>query len=432
MKLNLSARLLPLARFTQADDGFVLPYVAVILVGLLGMIGLGIDVGRTLMLYQQMQTAADTACFNGEVALLAGGSSTTIAAEGKAASASAGFQDGVNGVTVAVNTGSGILAPSPYAGNTKAVQAVISGSVATYFAKFFGTNSYAIGAQATCTGNQTNYCILALNEDASPGLSLKGGPTVGNPSCGIAVNAEGSNAALFSGSGNIYGPLSVAGGVTFNGASFNIGYTVPPFPDYGNNLQVADPYASTSGAWVNGTTFPSTACTTTVAAGQTLSGGATNLCALTANGVMTLTNGVYVVNDVNNKGNSIDLSGSGSIVTTNATIIVKGNVDLKNNSVNLSAPTASSASIPSGAVNIALTSPNGVTFNSGGSGAVILNGVLYLPNTGSSVTMSGGTNHCAQIIAGSITLSGTIEVDTTALNCNLKNISSSGSAKVVQ
>jgi len=69
---------------------------------LMGFAGLGIDVASWEVTQRQMQGAADQAAIGAVVAYLAGGGDSTTS-QAKGITASYGFTDGQNGVTVSVN-----------------------------------------------------------------------------------------------------------------------------------------------------------------------------------------------------------------------------------------------------------------------------------------------------------------------------------------
>jgi hypothetical protein len=117
------------------------------------------------------------------------------------------------------------------------------------------------------------------------------------------------------------------------------------------------------------------------------------------------------------------------VTITNATVVVFGIANFGNSTVKITAPLSTSAKGESG---LGLVSPNAITVSFGGSGSLNLQGAIYLPNQASQVSLAGTVNlPCAQVIAGIISLSGNDQFGNDG-TCGVSNITTPGSAKLVQ
>jgi uncharacterized membrane protein len=131
--------------------------VTIALIVLLGLGGLATDAGLLWTEKRQLQTAADAAAVAGALAVVSGGNVSTAA---KTDSSVNGFTDGTGGVTVTVNNPP---ASGSYAGNSNAVEAIVSKPESTYFLRVvLGYNSVAIQARAVAhTG--AHDCIYVVD-----------------------------------------------------------------------------------------------------------------------------------------------------------------------------------------------------------------------------------------------------------------------------
>jgi hypothetical protein len=94
--------------------------------------------------------------------------------------------------------------------------------------------------------------------------------------------------------------------------------------------------------------------------------------------------------------------------------------------------TAPLSTSPKGESGLGLVSPNAITVSFGGNGSLNLQGAIYLPNQASQVSLAGTVNlPCAQVIAGTISLSGNDQFGNDG-TCGVSNITTPGSAKLVQ
>jgi hypothetical protein len=206
----------------QAGQSLVL--VALSLAALLGMVGMGIDMGFLRYQKGRMQAAADAAALAGGAELQYSDLNTAIQ---NAASVN-GYTDGSNGITVTIHH-------PPQSGAHSAdanyVEVILSQSQPVFFMNLLGVNSMPMTARAVGTG-VGNYCVYGL---ATSGTSL----FVQSASVTLKCPVVGDSNLTGSGS-----PATLAApNVAIVGS--NTGATVNPATNLNTGIStVADPFAS--------------------------------------------------------------------------------------------------------------------------------------------------------------------------------------------
>jgi Flp pilus assembly protein TadG len=194
----------------SAMRGQAIPLVAAAMTVLLGMVGLGTDMGVLWNTRLKMQAAADAAAIAGAQAELNG--STSASNEAQAAAQLDGFQNGAattgnpNLVTVSVGDPG-----SSYPGG---VQVTISQTQPTYFLRILpGWSSVAESASAIAMPTPTG-CIYQLDPH---GQFLFNGGTLASK-CGIMIDSASSGSALTVNGGSLSSTagIGVVGGDTLN------------------------------------------------------------------------------------------------------------------------------------------------------------------------------------------------------------------------
>jgi len=429
-------RITALARtFRTSREGAVSIFMAGLLVVLLGMAGLGAEVGLVLFKRQQQQTAADTAAYGGAVALAKAESAAAIILEAKAIAADVGYVDGdANGIVVTVNNPPVVNAAQ--SANPRAVEVIIQQplalSIANLVTGWYGSGpiKWTVKAFAVATaGAGGGGCAAQLLPTQNPGVTISNGATVTLKQCGIQVCSTGSSALSMDGgahldltdtAGNLSTKqtVSVAGTASIsNGAQINnitsctsptckasqgacpanidpyASVTPPTMPGgcslgtgksygYSANLQVLSP-----GVWCSGVSFGNSA-------------------------QIKLNPGVYYVN----KG-SFDVGGSVTMTGVGVTIVLTGSggsyasVNSVGNGaqVTLSAPTsgATKGIVFFGDRNAPWSSQTSRQQNFGGGATVNITGAIYFPTT--AVNFNNGITNpsgCTQLLAGTINFQG--------------------------
>ena len=200
----------------RSDRGIAIILFTVVAALLLAFIGLAIDVGHLQWLQQRAQTAADSAVYAAMITINKGGSQSDAETAGRADAALNGFNNGVDGVTVAINSPpSGRLA-----GDSGAVEAVVRRTGTNFFLGFAGRETNAVSARAVATVGNSGGCVYALNPTAYRAFQIAGSNQT-YIRCGVNVKSTNGEAFSMEGSGTLYigvnASVGVVGGWEFNG-----------------------------------------------------------------------------------------------------------------------------------------------------------------------------------------------------------------------
>jgi Flp pilus assembly protein TadG len=222
----------------RRERGQIYVLMSLGIVALLGMAGLGADIGVIYGTRRQMQTAADAAAIAGANALQ--GSSSVAAGYQTAASDAAsinGFTNATNGVTINTSQVS-----CPGAASEQCVQVNITQDVPTYFLRALGKSSISLGTVAIAGGVNAPGCIYALDPSASEAVSLIGNINI-SASCGLIDDSSNSEGLYATGNGTIQ-TTSVGVAGNYNSASLgNMHFTPTPITGI---APAPDPLASLS------------------------------------------------------------------------------------------------------------------------------------------------------------------------------------------
>jgi hypothetical protein len=189
----------------KKQRGSVAVMVGFMIIALMGMVALGSEVVFVLYKHRQMQMVADVSALSASVAL-ATGYPSELSIEARATAAENGYVHGVDGVTVTVNHPP---ASGANAGNANAVQVIVSQPQTLHMVSLFGSGIFDVGASAVALVPQAwEYCMLALNPNASGALTINNNSTVANNSCGVAVNSSSRTALILNNNASVNGPVS--------------------------------------------------------------------------------------------------------------------------------------------------------------------------------------------------------------------------------
>jgi Flp pilus assembly protein TadG len=389
-------------RFGHSRGGSVAIMMGLVLPVVIGMTALGSEITFLLFKHRQMQSVADAAALSAATAIQTG--YPGFAVEARAITASLGFQDQVNGVTITPNNPP---ASGPSAGNSSAVEVIVAQPQTLFLVTLFRSGLFNVTARAVATPGSGTYCVLALNRSSTPDVTMSNGAIVNLPSCGLAADSTGNAALSMSGSAqlkmnaankppqfvSVSGTASITNGAAINPASA-LKISQPAVPD---------PYASVAMPSYSG-------C-----------GGGTNKSY--AHGTWSLSPGVYCSN-LSFTNDAVVTMSAGIYFIDRGTFSVGGNVTLTGTGVTivLTSSTGSNyaiASIGNGAV-VTLSAPTtgstaGIVFfgdrlapasnvqNFGGGATINVNGALYFPTQ--EVDFQNGINNpsgCTQLIGGTI------------------------------
>jgi hypothetical protein len=374
--------------------------VVVLAIVLMGFAGLGIDMGVLRYDKRLQQTAADAAAIAGASNL--GPPASGVTAGAKAASATNGFTDGTNNVTVSVNNGP---TSGPHNGNAAYVEVLVAAIQPTYFMRILGISTQTVTARAVATDLTSgiqNGCLYTLGPPSATieGININGNATLNATTCGIVDNgnfdptggALNVNAGTFGVSGTCNGSGCGKASVTCADQS------AANCPAYGTPAG-ANPLASM--------TPPCSPCSGGASGSNTGKNGTSIFnpgtftdISLQGNGTVTFNPGTYIFT-----GTGISCMGTPGITGAGVTFYFANSSTFNcsgNDTINLSAPTTGTYA------GILMYQATGNTTGPslGGNTGSFYTGVLYFPS--SQVTFFGNSTGTAVgvVIADSLAMSG--------------------------
>jgi len=176
-------------RSHKGTRGFVGITSALVIVGMLAFTGLVFDVGFIEWAKMNLQTGADAAAL-GALRELELGNSTTIVSAGVNDARLNGFTNGSGNTSVTINNPP--LSGS-YTGDSRAVEAIVTRRIPTFFMMILGANSLQVSARAvgrtTSASGSIGGCIFALDPSSRRAFQIAGAPSV-YTSCSALVNSS--------------------------------------------------------------------------------------------------------------------------------------------------------------------------------------------------------------------------------------------------
>lgn len=408
----------------RSERGSVAIQIALVLVVVLGMVGLGTEMTFLLFKHRQMQSAADSAALGAAMALSTG-YPADYTLEARAIAASASFVDGADGVTVTVNRPPTLGA---YVGNSTAVEVIIAQPQTLSLVSLFRSGLFSVGARAAAMmGGSGTVCVLQLLGTSITGVSIGNGATVNLAQCGMGVNATSSSALSVTGGAVLNAQfVSVSGSTSVrNGGVINATNGVKT-----NQPAVADPYANVARPSFSGCNYNNKSYGHSNSGRQYISPGVyCNGLAFTNDAIVTMNPGIYIVDrGTFSVGGAVQLTGTGvTIFLTKSTGSNYAEVAISNGAqVTLSAPTTGATA---GLVFYGdRGGPVSNTSDFGGGALLNITGSIYFPTQ--TVSFNNGISNpsgCTQLIAGVIQFTGGAQFKN---NCANTGVSPIGGSKV--
>jgi Flp pilus assembly protein TadG len=411
-----------LSRLVGDRSGASAVVIALAMTGVLGLAGLGTEVGMWYVSKRTMQGASDSAAFSAAMAKYNGESKAQYTTEARSVAGSYNFVDDVGGVNVTVNNPP---TKGHYTADSNAIEVIISQPQPIVVSGLFLGGPTTVSTRSVAlTGTPGTGCVLALDGASIDDIFNNGNVSINLIGCDIYDNSPSSNALTLVGSANLS-----ANGAFIVGSysdSNNSTLTIKSRSDGGDGLNthwsapITDPFAGDLAAFSAPTT-----CTynnakykaganvpaSTFTSGQVFCGGLDITGNSTVNfpsGVFYISNGVLEVdggstlNAPNPACATPPASGCGTtfVLTGNSTISFQGGAN-----INVQAPNNG----PFPGVAFAVTSPAGSGNNSFEGGVTMnITGAIYVPYN--STTWAGGSNSngtpCTQIVAQTIDFKG--------------------------
>ncbi len=357
--------------------------------------GFGVEAGYWFYDTTRMQQAADAAAYAAAAELRSGSTQAQMLAAAQAAAASNGFTVNVDQIQM--------TSPATVNGsaNENAVSVQLDRTEQRLFSAMFTNTPMVVQAKSTAAyAVASDTCILALDRSASQAINFAGNTNANFTGCVVMANSLASDAVHSQGSSVVNAPCAVSVGGADVTSNFNLscGAVVTEAPPAADPFRSV-PEPSDTGVCKNGS-------------GRNLDPG--RYCdGLTLKNNVNLAPGVYVISGGTLRINAnANISGAGvTIVLANdATVDINGNATLS-----LSAPTSGDYR---GVLFMGSRSNSNVgnTFN--GTADSVMTGALYFPKQ--DVNYLGnfsGQNGCTQVVARTISWSGstTVNVDCSAL-----------------
>lgn len=386
-------------QYLKDHKGSVALTTAVALPAIIGMVGLGTDMGYWMAEKRNLQTAADAG-------VIAAG--WEVAQRSEQYMGSAALKEAVNNGYRASENGQINLEMVDDTYDSITLRMDISHDSKRFFSKFFLSDAARVGtvAEARISGIDGRFCILSLEKFDADSTSTFGSVVIDAPDCGIAVNSSDESAFSMTGSSE----------VTINDIRIVGGY------DIGNNADLtyntlrtgqtalADPYADLEMPELDACDYNKAK----VNSSSTLSPG--TYCgglSISGNTDVEFEPGVYII-----EGDNFKVTGGGSLYGDGVTFLFTGSGS-KYAGMDIS-----------GSRNIEFNAPQtgedwgGVLFFQDrnaptddhyqnkltGSGDVLINGVGYFPSQGlhygGTSSLSSSDAACTKLIARTVTLAG--------------------------
>jgi len=410
---------------------------AVTVTAMLGMVGLGTEVGGWYIGKRHGQNVADGAALAGAMMLASSSSSSVAKTAATTEATNNGFTTGGN-ITVTANNPP---ASGPNSGSSSAVEVIVSQVQTPVFAGLFIPAMTINNRAVALVQSSGSACALALDGIAVKGLtedlSSGGNATVNAPGCALASNATGPSSVTLFGSTSV-----TAGTMTAVGACSGCAAPRATLTTAATSfaLPTTNPFTAIDALTMP--TFSGATCASSPVPWETLVAGqhqafCNGTLKLTNGNTLNLTPGTYFLYNT-----SISLQGGTLECSTSATSYVActggagvtiiltgpsgGGITVNGGAlVNLTAPTAAYALAHSFYACTGATPPssncpfagvlfyqdpnvpasNTIKFNGNASATTV--GAMYFP--GQDVTYSGNgldNSHCSELIADGIAFTG--------------------------
>ena len=406
-----------LKRFQRDESGTYVIIMALAMPVLVGTAGLGTEVTWWYYKHKNMQSAADSGAVSAATA------GTNLTAQANSVTASYGYANGVNNVTVTVNQPPTL---GNFTKNASAVEVIVSQPQPRLLSSLFGTGNVPISARAVAliTTPGTD-CVLGLNPTAPYTVNVSGSNTLNLAGCNVVSDSNASPSLNVNGSASVTVNQALAVGAIS-------GTITATYPNRTGIQPVNDPYgpppATPSPCDNKKYNFNSNGKNSTLSPGNCYSGGIT----VNAGATLDLTPGIYYLYG---SGGGLSVAGGASLTCSactggqGVTLVFTGS----------SIDGWASATINGGAT-VNLTAPNsgptagivfygdrnmpvGTAFSLEGGSSQQISGAIDLPKAALKFAGSSNTSTpCTQIIGDTIQFTGTSSIQVNCKGVGTKQI----------
>jgi hypothetical protein len=267
-------------RYVKSEAGGLTTIFALTAPVIAGVIALGIDAGRAELAHKEALHAAEAAAVSASLAFLAN-NNNDLNLEATDIAATYGFTAASHS-TITVNRPP---LSGPYAGNTGAVEVIITQPQPSHFATLVWPGLLTVTGRAVAMGGD-KACIIALDPTASAAVGGQGSISATAQNCSVYSNSADSSSVSMGGTAYLSALTVNAVGTVYGTSNITTQAGI-----YTHQLPIRDPYASVNMPSYSGcnqtnvsykntvTIYPGVYCK-----GMTLNAGA----------VVTLSPGVYV------------------------------------------------------------------------------------------------------------------------------------------
>lgn len=224
-----------LTHLRRNEDGALIVAIALMLTVLMGLLGVGVEVGSWYLARRSLQTAADAAAIAGALENARGNTAAIASAAAKEAA-----RNGTgSGDTVQVFTPP---TSGAFAGRADAVEAVVMRRQPALFSAALNAGPATISARAVALlSDNGRACVLALDGSAASAVLARGNPDVEMAGCMIASNSNAVSAIDLSGNVSVNAlSMWTAGGIAVAG---NVSLRLAQ-PATTHSWPLPDPYAA--------------------------------------------------------------------------------------------------------------------------------------------------------------------------------------------
>jgi hypothetical protein len=414
-----------LKKLTGKEDGQALVLTCIALLVLMGMAGIGVDVGYLKYQRQQMQKAADAGALAAATVMTYSADDTLIRKAALNDSAANGFIDGSNNIAITVNHPP---QSGPFSGNSAYVEVYVAQPRPNFFLQAFGYRTTNVRARAVGSSTaDASGCIYVLDPTSSKTFLVDGNVSV-STTCGIVVDSSSNHALHKNGVSGVVDASGSGNGIGVVGGYSGTGFT--PTPVTGIS-PVTDPFAGLAAPSTSGT------CMTYTNQNPIPPGKWCGGISLSGSGTITFSGGTYI------------LYGGGLKVTGSPTLIGNGvmfyNTGTKNGafqyqpiSIAGSATSVLSASLdPSNPYAGILffqdrnyqSSKNVDSSHVSGSNGASFIGAMYFPGTPLVYSGTPGLASSTVIVAWQLEFSGDTTINNDFLNNGLSPLKSASIAE---
>jgi Flp pilus assembly protein TadG len=391
-----------LSRCYRSRRGNVAVISALALPCIVGFCGLGADTGYWYYRQRVLQGAADITAYNAGVALSAGSSKATIVAGATTDATTNGWNSAQGTITVNIPPTTGNHQ------NANSAEVILTENESRFFSLIYSNSKVNISVRAVAEYKSSGIaCMLALDKSAQNALSFSGSNSTKLVGCNAMSDSLNNQSLGVNGSATVSVPCAISAGGVDVGGTLTLTQCKSAITDA---EPAADPYASLAAPAIPA------GCTNPPANGN-LSPG--KYCGgLSIKDARTLNPGVYVIS-----GGTFMLNANANITGTGVMFYLTNGATLKfngNAQMNLSAATAGTYA---GILFYSDRTQANVTQTFNGTDSSVFTGALYFPSQ--SVTVNGnytGANGCMQLVADTISYSGSSTLSATCPGTGLSGI----------